>query len=76
MSMKNSNDAIGNRTCDLPACSAEPQPSAPPRAPFYIVRVEVQEFTARLILSLKKKKVFISLYRIIKRYMSTSILMA
>ena len=53
MSMKNSNDAIGNRTCDLPACSAEP---APPRAPFYIVRVEVQEFTARLILSFKKKK--------------------
>jgi len=22
MSMKNSNDIIGNRTCDLPACSA------------------------------------------------------
>jgi hypothetical protein len=24
MSMKNSNDTIGNRTCDLPACSACP----------------------------------------------------
>ena len=26
--MKNSNDSIGNRTRDLPACSAVPQPSA------------------------------------------------
>jgi hypothetical protein len=32
MSMKNSNDTIGNRTCDLPACSAVPQPTAPPAA--------------------------------------------
>jgi hypothetical protein len=29
MSMKNSNDTIGNRTRDLLACSALPQPSAP-----------------------------------------------
>jgi hypothetical protein len=29
MSMKNSNDTIGNRTRDLPACSAVPQPTAP-----------------------------------------------
>ena len=33
MSMKKSSDAIGNRTRDLPACSAVPQPTAPPRAP-------------------------------------------
>jgi hypothetical protein len=33
MSMKNSNDNFGNRTLDLPACSAVPQPTAPPRAP-------------------------------------------
>jgi hypothetical protein len=33
MSMKNSNDAIGNRTRDLPACSAMPQTTAPPGAP-------------------------------------------
>jgi len=33
MSMKNFNDTIGNRTRDLPACSALPQPIAPPRAP-------------------------------------------
>ena len=31
--MKNSNDNIGNRTRDLPACSAVPQPTTPPRPP-------------------------------------------
>ena len=36
MSMKNSSDTIGNRTRDLPACSAVPQPTALPRAPIYI----------------------------------------
>jgi hypothetical protein len=30
--MRNSSDSIGNRTRDLPACSAVPQPTAPPRA--------------------------------------------
>ena len=30
--MKNSNDTIGNRTRDLPTCSAVPQPTAPPRS--------------------------------------------
>jgi len=33
MSMKSSSDTIGNRTSDLPVCSAEPQPTTPPRAP-------------------------------------------
>ena len=28
MSMKNSNDTIGNRTCYLPVCSAVPQPNS------------------------------------------------
>ena len=32
--MKNSNETPGNRTRDLPACSAVPQPTAPPRAPY------------------------------------------
>jgi hypothetical protein len=32
MSIKNSNYTIGNRTHDLPACSAVLQPTAPPRA--------------------------------------------
>ena len=31
ISMKNCNDTIGNRTRELPACSAVPQPTAPPR---------------------------------------------
>jgi hypothetical protein len=31
--MKNSRGIIGNRTRDLPVCSAVPQPTAPPRAP-------------------------------------------
>jgi hypothetical protein len=32
MSMKNSIDTIRNQTRDLSACSAVPQPTAPPRA--------------------------------------------
>jgi hypothetical protein len=36
MSMKNSNDIIGNRTRDLPASSAVPQPIAPPRGPKHV----------------------------------------
>ena len=35
MSMKNSNETIGDRTRDLPACSAVPQPTVSPRAPKY-----------------------------------------
>jgi hypothetical protein len=33
MSMKNFNDTIGNQSRDPPACSAVPQPTAPPRTP-------------------------------------------
>jgi len=33
MSMKNSNDTIGNRTRDLPTCTAVPQPTSLPHAP-------------------------------------------
>ena len=40
MSVKNSNDAIGNRTHDLPACSSVPQLTAPPRAPFILWNVQ------------------------------------
>jgi len=36
MSKKNSNDLIGNRTRDLPACSAVPQPTSPSHAPKYL----------------------------------------
>jgi len=33
MSMKNSKDTIGNRIREIPACSAVPQPTPPPRTP-------------------------------------------
>jgi len=36
-SMKNSNDTIGNQTCNLPTCSAVPQPTALLRALLYQV---------------------------------------
>ena len=36
--LKNCNDTIGNRTRDLPTCSAVPQPTAPPCAPYRIVK--------------------------------------
>ena len=32
ISMKNSNDTIGNRTRDLPACGVVPKPTVPPAA--------------------------------------------
>jgi hypothetical protein len=41
--MKNSNDTIGNRTCDLPTCSAVSQPATPPRVPH---KMQVSVFTA------------------------------
>jgi hypothetical protein len=37
--MKNHNDPIGNRTRDPPACTAFPQPTAPPRAPYILLGV-------------------------------------
>ena len=40
MSMKNSSDTIGNRTRDLPACSALPQPTALTRALHPSIRVD------------------------------------
>jgi hypothetical protein len=38
MSMKNSSDTIRNQTCDLLACSAVPQPTALPGAPYAYVQ--------------------------------------
>ena len=38
MSMNNSNDTIENPARDLPACSAVPQPTVPPRTPYWVVR--------------------------------------
>ena len=41
MLMKNCNDTIRNRTRGLPACSAVPQPTAPPRAPLQGSREQI-----------------------------------
>ena len=35
--MENSSDTNGNRTRDLPACTAVPQPTAPQRVPLIYV---------------------------------------
>ena len=43
--MKNSNDSIGNRTRDLPTCSAVPQPNAIPRAPQQTHIIETNSYT-------------------------------
>jgi len=53
MSMKYSNDTIGNRTCDLLAFSAVPHLTASPRAPiiFYIL-LNSQVFFMHLFLKL------------------------
>jgi hypothetical protein len=37
--MENSNDTIGNRTLDIPACSTVSQPTAPPCDPLPVVAV-------------------------------------
>ena len=47
--MKNPNDTIGNQTPDLPACSAVPQPTAPPRA-------RIVEYTGHKVGVLKKDR--------------------
>ena len=39
MSMKNSSDNIGNRTSDIPAFSAVPQPTASQRVPGLIINI-------------------------------------
>jgi hypothetical protein len=46
--MKNSNENIGNRNRDLPACNAVPLPTAPPLAPFKCERSHVIFITVRL----------------------------
>jgi len=54
MSMKNSNDTIGNWTCDLPVCTTVPQPNVPSHTPlcghlpavklYYISTTEITYF--------------------------------
>jgi hypothetical protein len=58
MSMKNSNDTTGNRTRDLSACSAVPQPTAPPRAPpqslVYFCKIPTKSDCTRTFRTLSK----------------------
>jgi hypothetical protein len=57
MSMKKSNDTVGNRTRDLPACSAEPQPTAPPHAPCIFTMFAIDgKFLSLLLRSLRAKR--------------------
>ena len=41
MLMKNSSDTISNQTCDFPAFSTVPQPTAPPFAPFFFIYIYI-----------------------------------
>jgi hypothetical protein len=53
MSMKKSSDTIGNRTRDLPACSAMPQPTAPlhaPHSPYPLNKIQFMTNMKRLLL--------------------------
>jgi hypothetical protein len=48
-SVKNSNNTIGNRTRDLPACSAVPQPTVPQGDPNQQIQWYVSPITLRII---------------------------
>jgi hypothetical protein len=57
MSMKNSNDTIGNQTRDLLACSAVPQPTAPPCAvPVWDSRHRKFDFVWTVVFGMKAHK--------------------
>jgi hypothetical protein len=48
--MKDSSDTICNRTRDLPACSAMPQPTAQPRLPKNAYIVLIIKFRVYLVI--------------------------
>ena len=58
MSMKNSNDTIGNRTHDRPACSALPQPIAPQRASETVCTVKNMRWAGHVACEGKKRIVY------------------
>jgi len=64
--IKNSNDTIGNRTRDLPACSAVPQPTAPPRIVICVVRLLFVLFyvlfVCKCVLPLGDKQIAVNKY--------------
>ena len=54
-STKNFSGSMGNPTRDLPACSAVPQPTAPPRSPIYsVLRIACCDKMQSWLLLLKK----------------------
>jgi hypothetical protein len=53
MSVKNSSDIIGNRTRDLLAFSAVPQPNAPLRAPKYKSAREILEVLTAVLVKIQ-----------------------
>jgi hypothetical protein len=65
--MKNSSDIIRNRTRDLPACSAVPQLTAPPRVPVLdiINCISTNLHAFRLLPRSKAKKTWIALFWVI-----------
>ena len=56
MSKKNTSDTIGNKTYDLPACSAVPQPIAPLRAP---------EKTKWVVINVRERRLNMVLFNIL-----------
>jgi hypothetical protein len=58
MSMKNSKDTTGNRTRDLPACSAVTQLNTPPRAPRFFGKKKTNCLTHKRII-MKNEKYFV-----------------
>jgi hypothetical protein len=62
--MKNSNDSIGNRTCDIPAYSALPQSNAPLRVFYDETRKDPQQnYTKNLGSNAKQEYRLLVLYQ-------------
>jgi len=69
--MKNSNDTIGDRTRDLPVCSAVPQPTALPRAPFYLKYMFHWHTDNKLLLYIILLHIFINCHWVVTRWQYT-----
>jgi hypothetical protein len=60
MSLRNSSDAIRNRTRDLPACSVVPEPTALPAVSDMGSTVQLCQLVTRTVISLFLSSVLIS----------------
>jgi hypothetical protein len=56
-SIEKSNDLIGNRTRDIPACSRVPQPTSLPRTPLIKIDTVHKQKTACYFVTLRSLKV-------------------